>query len=298
MLNRMSPAACPRVEDTVFAANPLFASAIPESAQIVDGRLLIPLLPRWPVLLRGLSTLGPVVSFCGNPWALLGAAGCYPEVWSTPCGRRAHGGGYEFFFPLWSRAFAALEEQSGSWVCTAEFVDRRGNVLHKIRLTEDSDWEAFRWWVQINRAASSVAETTPSVSAARGVGGLFSREEEILPVSAGAFRAMLREIVQEGFSVQVCLSNPGLVQQSEVRPILLREEGESLLLAAEDCGLQTRLGAPVELCFPKLRNSPGWALGLRGPAGNFAFSLRASLHCRAQRGGEMLAALLRHVREA
>ena len=151
----MSREACPRVEDTAFAASPLLASAVRENVRIVGGRLLIPLLPRWPVLIRGLRTFGPVISFCGNPWALLGTAGRYPEVWSTPCGRKARGGDLEFFFPPWSRAFATIEKESGSWIYAAEFVDSLRNVLHKIHLTAESDWEAFRWWVEINRAPKS-----------------------------------------------------------------------------------------------------------------------------------------------
>src|SRR4029077_5551796 len=84
MLNRMSREACPRAEDTAFAASPLLASAVRENVRIVGGRLLIPLLPRWPVLIRGLRTFGPVISFCGNPGAGLGTPSRYPEVWSTP----------------------------------------------------------------------------------------------------------------------------------------------------------------------------------------------------------------------
>ena len=298
MLNRMSREACPRVEDTAFAASPLLASAVRENVRIVGGRLLIPLLPRWPVLIRGLRTFGPVISFCGNPWALLGTAGRYPEVWSTPCGRKARGGDLEFFFPPWSRAFATIEKESGSWIYAAEFVDSLRNVLHKIHLTAESDWEAFRWWVEINRAPSPVAETSPYVRVRSGVGvGLASCEDEILPVSETVFRAMLRQIVQEEFSVQVCLSNEGLAQRAEVSAKFLREKRDSLLLAAVNCGLQTRPGDLGEICFQRSRTSPGWALKAYEPGGRLVFSVMAPADCCVQRAEEMLAALLRKVRE-
>ena len=134
-----------------------------------------------------------------NPWALLGTAGA-TEVCPPLRSPNARGGDLEFFFPPWSRAFATIEKESGSWIYAAEFLDSLRNVLHKIHLTAESDWEAFRWWVEINRAPSPVAETTPYIRVRSGVGaGLASCEDEILPVSETVFRAMLRQIVQEEF---------------------------------------------------------------------------------------------------
>ena len=75
------------IESTAFAANPLLAAGNLANAQTNGGRALIPLLPRWAVLFRGVRTFGRVVYVCVNRGATLGHVGPYPEIWSTPCGQ-------------------------------------------------------------------------------------------------------------------------------------------------------------------------------------------------------------------
>ncbi|MGA7212774.1 MAG: hypothetical protein WBX20_01055, partial [Terrimicrobiaceae bacterium] len=71
----------PHIEESVFSANPLLDSVLRANVRIAGRRALIPLLPRWPVLLRGMRTFGRVVSFCQNSWAVSGSVCTYPEVW-------------------------------------------------------------------------------------------------------------------------------------------------------------------------------------------------------------------------
>jgi putative heme degradation protein len=140
--------------ESVFASCPLLSGDIRASARFQDERVLIPLLPRWAVLFRGLKTFGPVISFCRNRCAVLGTVADYPEVVSTPCGVSACGGAgdLKFFFPNWACAFVAVEEHAGDWLYTVEFQDAWGGVVHKIILTPESNFDSFTWWVKINHA--------------------------------------------------------------------------------------------------------------------------------------------------
>jgi putative heme degradation protein len=84
-----------------------------------------------------------VVFYCQNSSALLGSAGTYPEVWSTPCGGRACGGDLKFFLSCWSQAFVTIEQGSDDWHYSVEFLGAGGDVIHGICLTPESDLEAL-----------------------------------------------------------------------------------------------------------------------------------------------------------
>ena len=142
------------IEGTAFASHPLFSPTIRASARIVGERALIPLLPRWAVLFHGVKTFGRVIRYCRNRCAAACTEGGYPEVLTTPCGRSACGGEGElkFFFPHWARAFASVERRARDWAYAVEFYDFRGDPIHKVFLTPESDLEAFRWWVGLNHA--------------------------------------------------------------------------------------------------------------------------------------------------
>ena len=123
---RIRQAECRRIDATVFSANPLLTPAIRANVRVAGGCLEIPLLPRWPVLFRGVHCFRRVISFCGNSCSVLGSIGGYPEVWCTPCGRSASGGNLRYFFPCWNRAFVTIEEQFGEWHYSVAFLDACG----------------------------------------------------------------------------------------------------------------------------------------------------------------------------
>ena len=127
-------AECPRIDDTVFSANPLLTPALRANVRVTGGCLQVPLLPRWSVLFRGVHTFGRVISFCGNSCGVLGSIGGYPEVWCTPCGRSASGANLKYFFPCWNRAFVTIEEQSDQWHYSVVFLDGCADVLHTVCL--------------------------------------------------------------------------------------------------------------------------------------------------------------------
>lgn len=271
---RIRQAECPRIDDTVFSANPLLTPAIRTNVRIAGGCLEIPLLPRWPVLFRGVHSFRRVISFCGNSCSVLGSIGGYPEVWCTPCGRSASGGNLRYFFPCWNRAFVTIEEQSGEWHYSVAFLDACADVLHTVCLTQDSDLEAFRWWVGLNHAASPGAEISPHVrspSRVEGPSGLC--EGEVVPLSKQEFSALLRRTIQEEISIQIFVGNDGLTQTAEMRPTHLHEDADWIYAADDCCGLRMRIARLAEIFFHGSSGSTNWALRAFEPEGRLVCAI-------------------------
>jgi putative heme degradation protein len=263
-----------RIDDTVFSANPLLTPAIRANVRVTGNCLQVPLLPRWSVLFRGVHTFGRVISFCGNSCGVLGSIGGYPEAWCTPCGRSASGGNLRYFFPCWHRAFVTIEEQSGAWHYSVAFLDACSDVLHTVCLTQDSDLEAFRWWVGLNHAASPGAEISSHVRApsrVEGPSGLC--EGEVVTLSKQTFSALLRRMIQEEISIQIFVGNDGLTQTAEMRPTHLREDAEWLYAADDSCGLRMRIARLTEIFLRGSSGSPDWALRAFEPEGRLVCAI-------------------------
>ena len=84
-----------------------------------------------------------------------------------PCGTRgcAVDGSLEFDFTCWRRAVAIVEARQGGWLYAVEFSDFGGEVIHKICLTEQSNFEAFRCWVELNQTTSGIPREPPATRA-------------------------------------------------------------------------------------------------------------------------------------
>jgi hypothetical protein len=164
VFHRILQGKCPCIDDTVFSDNPLLTPAIRANVRITDKCVLVPLLPLWPVLFRGVRSFGRVISFCGNSWAVMGSLGTYPEVWCTPCSRSARSGNLKFSFPCWSRAFVTIEEQSGNWNYSVEFLDAYGDVPFS-PAHSSSDWvlEAYEPEGRLACAITPPRASSPSI---------------------------------------------------------------------------------------------------------------------------------------
>jgi putative heme degradation protein len=286
VFHRIMPRTCPGIDDSVFSGNPLLTAATRSNVRITDRCLVIPLLPRWPVLFRGVRTFGRVISFCGNSWAVMGSLGTYPQVWCTPCGRSACGGNLKYSFLCWSRAFVTIEEQSDNWHYSVEFLDAYGNVVHTIRLTPEADLEAFRWWVELNHAANPRAEISPHVRPPSRVEGPSDLcEEDLVALSRNDFVAVLRRMMQEEISIRILAGNDGLMQTAEMRPTHLREDAEWVYLADDSCGLRVRMGRLTEVLFRRSQSSSDWALKAYEPEGRLVCAITPPPEA-AQESGE------------
>lgn len=251
------------IEGTAFAASPLLSSRFRASARVVGRRALIPILPRWAVLFRGVKTFGTVISFCRNRCAALGVVGAYPEVLSTPCGRSACGGlgDLKFFFPNWARAFVTIEEQAGGWLHAVEFQDPWGEVIHKLFLMPESDFDAFRWWVEINHAPNPASECVREPrSPSRVEWPAAPCEGAVRFLSKDDFRGLLRRMIESEVSVRISVGNEGLVQTARVRPNRLKEDDGSIYLGDEATGIQLRVSRLAEVSVHRFCSSATWML--------------------------------------
>lgn len=261
--SRIPQGQCASIAGTVFAANPLLSSTMLAKAQIVGRRVLIPILPRWAVLFRGVKTFGRVISFCRNGCAVLGSVGVYPEVLTTPCGRSDCGGDgeFKFFFPQWARAFVTVEEHAGSWLYATEFQDACGDVIYKVCLTSESDLQAFRWWVELNQAsnpAPGFLRDMRSPSRVEGPAALCEGEARFL--SGDDLRMLFRGMIETEVSVRISVGNDGLVQAARVRPDPLKEEGACIYLGDDESGLQLRVDRLADVSLHRSLISSNWML--------------------------------------
>jgi hypothetical protein len=98
-------------------------------------------------------------------------------------------GSLEFDFRCWRRAIAIVEARPGGWLYAVEFSDSSGDVIHKICLTEQSDFEAFRSWVELNQTA---ADGSGGVGNSRHGSGL----ENSLVLSASGAQRLQTEVLR------------------------------------------------------------------------------------------------------
>ena len=270
MRSRLSHGNGGLIENTAFAANPLLAAGNLLNAQMVGGRALIPLLPRWAVLFRGIRTFGRVFYVCLSRGTSLGHLGPYPEIWSTPCDQSGwdDNRGLKFFFPGWARGFVTVEQREAGWLYAIEFQDFDGEVIHKIFLTSESNFEAFLWWLKINQAShplSGSAGEKRSFDRIDSPARLDVRRASQL--STVILSEFLRAIIETEARVRISAENKGLVQSLSITSSRLREDRGSIYFGDEETGLQLRLDQSADIGLHRLANPSKWRLQVCRPIG-------------------------------
>jgi putative heme degradation protein len=229
--------------------NPLVASVLRENVRVADGRAMIGLWEGWPFLLSELPAFGPVLAITRNCYAVLGTIAEYPEVLSVPCGHRgrAADGSMEFDFNSWARGTAVVESRRDGWLYAIEFCDLGGEVIHKICLTDQSDFEAFRAWVEVNQS-SSVHPDFAGVRVASWLENslLFSASgAEVLPVEA--LSTFFQVATAERSSFQVIVGNEGAVQGVAMTPTMFRRDGQWIFVGDKSAGVHLRVAKLAEI---------------------------------------------------
>jgi putative heme degradation protein len=234
-----------------LTGNPLVASVLRENVHVAaDGRATIGLWRAWPSLLAGIPAFGRVLAISRNLHAVLGRISEYPEVDSVPCGHCgcAVDGSLEFDFTSWQRAVAIVEARPDGWLYAIEFSDFSGEVIHKVCLTEQSDFEAFRSWVELNQTTggtrfdcrnsrcNSLLENT-MVLGASGAELLRSEALCVFFQMAAAERSAFRAIV----------GNDGAVQIAQVSPTIFRKNGQWIFAGDESSGIHVRVERLAEI---------------------------------------------------
>jgi putative heme degradation protein len=244
------------VEQTIFAANPLVAGIPWKNVTVRGGRASIPLGNRWGTMVEGIHAFGPVLSIARNTHAVLGRIGGYPKVFCASCGHcaAAADGTAEFYFGRWHRAEVSVEEKSGAWLYTIEFLDAWNETLHRICLTPDSDFEAFCEWVEGNQDTGSAEEFSSSrprggcsavTTPPPGEGAIFLRAE--------VFEPLFDHWIAEKKSVQAVVGNESFVQGADLRPLALRATGQWMFVSDESHGLHLRTGRLAEICVQRVQ---------------------------------------------
>jgi len=238
-----------------LAGNPLVASVLRENVRVSDERATIGLWGSWPFLLAEISAFGRVLAISRNSYAVLGTIAEYPDVVAVPCGHRgrASDGSLEFDFTCWHRAVAVVESRPGGWLYAVEFSDLRGEVIHKICLTEQSDFEAFRGWVELNQT------TTASETAYDGMRHASWLENSLLLSVSGAemlrveaLCIFLQVATAERSAFQVIVGNDGAVQGVRLAPTAFCRNGQWIFAGDVDSGIHVRVERLAEVYMHKV----------------------------------------------
>jgi putative heme degradation protein len=256
--------------------NPLVASVLRENVRFADGRAMIGLWDGWPFLLSELPFFGSVLTMTRNCYAVLGTIAEYPEVISVPCGHRgrAADGSLEFDFTSWARGTAVVEPRGEGWLYAVEFSDLSGEVIHKICLTDQSDFEAFRAWVELNQS-SSLSRDLGSVRVASRLENscLFSASDaKVLRVEA--LSTFFQVVTAERSGFQIIVGNEGVVQGVTMTPTIFRRDGQWIFVGDKSAGVHLRVANLAEVYLQTIDES--LALKTCDPEGRFVCALIAA----------------------
>ena len=240
-----------------LAGNPLVASVLRENVQIFGDRAMIGLRGTWPSLLAEIASFGKVLAISRNAYAVLGWIKEYPEVQSGPCEDRGQtvDGSLEFDFACWRQTAAVVETRPGGWLYAVEFLDQRGEVIHKICLTEQSDFEAFRSWVELSQ--------TPCVPARFEVLRRASWLENTLILCASGARkleseglcALFQMMAAKRSAFQAIVGNDATVQAARIAPTIFSRNGQWIFAGGENSGLHVRVERLAEVYLHEVGES-------------------------------------------
>lgn len=282
------------LEKTIFAANPLVASILRENVRVSKGRALIGLWPHWPTLLGQVHDFGRVLSIGRNGYAVLGRIGAYPEMINAACGHCACGadGSMEFYFSGWNRAAVVIEEQAAGWLYSVEFYDACGETIHKICLTSDSDFEAFRDWVELHQTVDvpALGEDFPRRGHEES-GPVAIVPEDAIPLRPVSVNALLHGLIDAKRAAQFVVGCDGFVQGADLQPVALQEKGQWLFASDEDCGLHLRHERLAEVYLLQAAPAdcaPQWVLKAHDPEGRLVCAITSPRHLDAAGWNEFL----------
>lgn len=242
---------------TPLAENPLVASVLRENVQFSGNRATINLWPNWPGLLTELPTFGRLLSICRNPYAVLGSMGEYRKTLFASCGHCAFAsdGSAEYYFSCWAHARAVAEKRDDGWLYAVEFMDACGDTLHKVCLTAESDFDAFRAWVELHQYTS-----TGIPARGRGVCGTnpcATPLEEAIFLRPEIVPSLIREMIERDITGHFVVGNDGMVQGANILPASLREEGQWIFFSDAHTGMHLRNERLAEICLQQLRRPDG-----------------------------------------
>jgi putative heme degradation protein len=248
----------PNDSQALLAANPLVASVLRENVRVEDAKAIIGLWGGWPALLAEMPAFGKVLVISRNSHAVLGTICRYPELDLIPCGQFgcAEDGSLDFDFSSWQRGVAVVESRGRGWLYAVEFSDLDGEVIHKICLTDQSDFEAFRSWVEVN-------QTIPGASSCRGSAryGSWLENSQLLDAFGAdqlrteAVRVFMQMATAERWGFRAIVGNSGAVEIAQVNPTTFRKRGQWIFAGDDISGIHLRVQKLAEVFLHNIRGS-------------------------------------------
>jgi putative heme degradation protein len=183
--------------------------------------------------------------------------------------------------------------RQGGWLYAVEFSDFGGEVIHKICLTEQSDFEAFRSWVELNQTASGCSRD--AAGNPRHSSGL---ENSLVLSASGAeslrtdvLRVMFQMASAERWAFQAFVGNDGAAQVARMSPSAFCTDGRWIFAGDETTGMHVRVERLAEVFLHNVGES--LALKACDPEGHLVCAVAPPLDADGERWNSRLQSLAR-----
>lgn len=205
-------------------------------------RMEISLHDHWPQMLYGLRAWGECLVITRNGSAVLGQTREYPELRFSHdyIHARSPEDTFDIDFPPFHSARMVIEERGDSFAYFAEFLDARGDVLHKVCTTAGSDLGQMVIWTEFHQGFPRPAEA-PMAALAHRWRRVQQRHwfgiEEADEVQGNALSLLLLEARKRRFPVRLMTGNEGVVQAAIMTPHRLAPSGGWMFASDDATGL-------------------------------------------------------------
>lgn len=202
----------------------------------------VKLWTEWAQMLNTLGGVGEVLAITGNDCAVLGHTRSYPELEFCQSLRHAHStdGAFDFEFVPWVAGYAVMKSCGGTDRWMVEFRDVANAVIHKICITERSQFGPFAEWVQYHQAVPQPPPPAHPVPPARWR-TVQQRHwfdyDEVEHARPDAAVALLKAAMEEGVPVGVVVGNEGVVQSADFIPRRLQPYDSWMFISDDVVGL-------------------------------------------------------------
>jgi len=215
------------------------------------GDLRIKLWSEWAQMLNTLGGAGELLAITGNDCAVLGHTRVYPELEFCQSFRHAHStdGAFDFEFVPWASAAAVAKTQGDASRWMLEFRDISGAVIHKICLTERSQFGPFAEWVQYHQEVPQAPRPASPVPPSRWR-TIQQRHwfdyEEVECARPDAVVSLLKAAMEEDIPVNVVVGNEGVVQAADFIPRKIQPFDAWTFISDDVVGLHLHADALVD----------------------------------------------------
>ncbi|WP_084400667.1 ChuX/HutX family heme-like substrate-binding protein [Terrimicrobium sacchariphilum] len=215
--------AASRLEGCCEINRQLMKAVSPTHIRVRGARMEVSLHDQWPQMLYGLKAWGEVLVITRNGSAVLGQTREYPELRFSHdfIHARSPEDAFDMDFPPFHSARLVVEERGEHFAYYVEFLDGRGDVLHKVCTTNASDMEQVLIWTEFHQGLSRPDES-PMAALAHRWRRVQQRHwfgiEEAEEVQENSLSLLLLEARKRRFPIRLMTGNEGVVQAATMIP--------------------------------------------------------------------------------